>query len=90
MLGSLDTPLRVSPGPILGDQILVLSAPEPFPTRLSHLETQIRILSGRIAELEGRMPRARWQRFVARVQDRRERFGVWLAAVYRYVRMRWR
>ena len=90
MLGQMDTRMRVGQVPTLGDQIFHVSAPEPFPQRLSHLETQIRLLHARITELESRMPRARWQRFVARLKDRRERFGVWLAERYRYVRMRWR
>lgn len=90
MLGALDQPLRVSPGPVLGDPLIVLSTPEAFPQRLSYLETQIRILSGRVAELESRMPRARWHRFLAHLRDRRERLGIWLAMRYRYWRMRWR
>ena len=90
MLGQMDTRMRVGQVPTLGDQIFHVAAPEPFPQRLSHLETQIRLLHARVAELEGRMPRARWQRLRARWLDRYERLGVWLAARYRYLRMRWR
>ena len=90
MLGQMDTRIRVGPVPTLGDQIFHVPGPEPFPQRLSHLETQIRILHARISELENRMPRAHWQRFLATWRDRRERFSVWVAERYRYVRMRWR
>lgn len=82
--------LRVSPGAILGDHLLTLSAPEPFPMRLSYLETQIRVLSGRLATLEARTLPARWARATARVAWWRALATLRVEALWRYLRMRWK